>query len=103
LGEEGLSSKCAGARSEEKSNKGVAAKCDKLGYFVDLYFPQVGHYPMTEAQILSNKFNKVLVFPWGFFQGYFTQKLTFTLCLVSYLCFRYNVSLKTQLCFYSIK
>jgi hypothetical protein len=48
---------------EQRNGKGVAARCDRLGYFVDLYFPRVGHYPRMKTQILSNKINKVLVFP----------------------------------------
>jgi hypothetical protein len=48
---------------EQRGSKGVATKCDRLGYFAVLYFCQVGRYPRTGAEILSNKINKVLVFP----------------------------------------
>jgi hypothetical protein len=49
--------------------------CDRIGYFFDLYFPNVSHYPMIGAHILSHKIKKVLVFPWGFFQGFLPRKL----------------------------
>jgi hypothetical protein len=50
LGGEGLSSKCAGARSKERSNKGVATRCDGLGYFVILYYSLGGPLSQDESQ-----------------------------------------------------
>jgi hypothetical protein len=41
--------------------------------FAVLYFPQVGHYPRTGAQINNNKHLTVLVFPSGFSRGFYPE------------------------------
>jgi hypothetical protein len=61
-----------GPRKGAKSSKGVAATCDRLGYFVDLYFPRVGHYPRMGAQILYQQNEHDTGFPLGAFPGVFT-------------------------------
>jgi hypothetical protein len=54
----------------------------KAWLFVVLYFPQVGHYPRTRAQINNNKHLTVLVFPSGFFRGFYPE-ISCAMCLVS--------------------
>jgi hypothetical protein len=41
-----------GKGKEQRGNKEVAAKCDRLDYFVVLYFPQVGYYRRTGVQMI---------------------------------------------------
>jgi hypothetical protein len=71
----------------------------KAWLFADLYFPQVGHYPKTGAQINNNKHLTILVF---LFSGYFYLEIFVCNVFGFKFFFRYNVSLKTQLSFYSI-
>jgi hypothetical protein len=105
LGEEGLPSKCAGAGSKERTKWGTKEQQPGLiGYaiFFFVLFLRWAIIPGQEPRFISIKSLRYWFSLGGFSKGIYPKNHVCTLCLVSYLCFRCNVSLKTHLCFSSI-
>jgi len=71
-----------GPRKGAKGSKGSSGQQDEAILAV-LYISSGAIIPGREPRFYLNKIITVLVFPWGFFQGYLPRKLRVLMCLVS--------------------